>query len=483
MKNNNNNEMGDFLSFAQMRLPPHSEEAEQSVLGGLILSNNVFDDVAGLVTKDDFYTLSNRKLFEAITKLHKEESPYDLVTLANYFKGDTYFDTKNGREYLTSIVKNTPGSANIEYYSQIVSNHSTVRRMIKVLGDSQELCQNAGGKDIREILDKIESSILKVSENGINQISQYREMPELLDIAINRLDELFNTDGTITGLQTHLTDFDEITSGLQRGDLVIVAGRPSMGKTTFAMNIAENVATKTKVPVAVFSLEMPGEQLTNRMISSIGRVEADKIRTGSLSQEDWPKLNKAITVLNDADIIVDDSAGLSINELRARARRMDKDIRKKQKQRAIEAGAENPEESETGLGLIVIDYLQLMSGKSSENRVNEVAEISRGLKALAKELNIPVIALSQLNRGLEQRPDKRPRMADLRESGAIEQDADIILFVYRDEVYHPDTEDKGVGEIILGKHRNGSLGVVRLTFMGQYTRFDNHAPFQFQESY
>ena len=317
-----------------------------------------------------------------------------------------------------------------------------------------------------------------IAEHGEGTERLYKSMDVLLESAINKIDELFNSEGTITGQETHLTKFDDLTAGLQKGDLIIVAGRPSMGKTTFSMNLAENIATKNGTPVAVFSMEMPGESLAMRMISSIGRIDAGRMRTGKLAQDDWPKLNKAINVLSQAKVYIDDTPALMITELRARARRIDKDVRDLQLKEAHEAGLENPEKAVTGLGLVVVDYLQLMRGSAnSENRVNEISEISRGLKALAKELNIPVIALSQLNRSLEQRPNKRPVMSDLRESGAIEQDADLIIFSYRDEVYNPDTEDKGTSEIILGKHRNGSIGTVPLTFIGEYTRFENHAAF------
>lgn len=473
-----------LMGFSESQLPPHSIEAEQSVLGGLLLKNEVFDDIAGFLSKQDFYQELHRIVYGAISELKQSEKPFDLVTVADYLKTDTFFGKNQGRDYLAALIKNTPGAANIEHYAHIVKDKSTVRSMIETLQESEQLCRTGGEKDTRKLLDTIESRILQVAEHGVAKSASYKEMPELLESAVNRIDELFNSDGNITGLKTHLNELDEITSGLQNGDLIIVAGRPSMGKTTFSMNIAENAATKNGTPVAVFSMEMPGEQLTNRMISSLGRIDAGRMRTGKLESEDWPKLNKAIHQLQNSKILIDDSAGLSINDLRARARRIDKDVRKKQLEEAKREGEANPESKVTGLGLIVIDYLQLMKGSNNtENRVNEISEISRGLKALAKELNIPVIALSQLNRSLEQRPNKRPIMADLRESGAIEQDADIIIFVYRDEVYHKDTEDKGVAEIILGKHRNGSLGIVRLAFLGEFTRFENLAPQYYEETY
>jgi replicative DNA helicase len=381
------------------------------------------------------------------------------------------------KQYLIDLVSNTPGSVNIEFYAETVREKSILRSLIAVSNEISETSYFPQGKDIREVLDLAESRVMGIAEHGSGKQREYETMETLLNRAVSTIDERFNSDGSITGLATKLTEFDEVTSGLQNGDLIIVAGRPSMGKTTFSMNLAENVAMQGS-PVAVFSMEMPGEQLVLRMISSIGKIDAERIRTGKLQQEDWPSLNKAVSMLSQTQFFIDDTPALMITDLRARARRIDKDIRDAQYKKAVEAGEESPEEKVTGLGLIVIDYLQLMRGSTNtDNRVNEISEISRGLKAIAKELNVPVIALSQLSRNLEQRPDKRPKMADLRESGAIEQDADLIIFIYRDEVYNPDTDDKGTAEIILGKHRNGALANIRLTFMGQYTKFENHAGF------
>lgn len=458
------------------KVPPHSIDSEQSVLGGLMLSNMSFEDVSIVVNEYDFYTKQHQAIYAAICELSRANKPFDLVTVVNALEATHQIELAGGKGYLAELVANTPGAGNIMFYAQIVREKSILRKLIDASNEVAESCFFTKGKDIREILDFAESKVLAIAEHGEGKQRQYKTMDELLATAINRIDELFNSDGSITGIETHLREFDEMTSGLQRGDLLIVAGRPSMGKTTFSMNMAENVATKSGCPVAVFSMEMPGEQLAMRMISSLGRIDAHRMRTGKLQPEDWAKMNKAITQLSNADIYIDDTPALMITELRARARRIDKDIRDKQRRKAIEAGTENPESMVKGLGLIVIDYLQLMRGsQNTDNRVNEISEISRGLKALAKELNIPVIALSQLNRSLEQRPDKRPKMSDLRESGAIEQDADLIIFIYRDEVYNPDTEDKGTAEIIIGKHRNGSIGTVRLTFIGEYTRFENFA--------
>jgi replicative DNA helicase len=456
------------------KVPPHSIDSEQSVLGGLMISNASFEDVSVVVNEYDFYTKQHQAIYAAICELNRNNRPFDLVTVVELLESTNQLELAGGKAYLAELVANTPGAGNIMFYAQIVREKSILRKLIESSNEVAESCFFPKGKDIREILDFAESKIMAIAEHGEGKQRQYKTINDLLTSALNRLDELFNSDGSITGIATHLSEFDEMTSGLQRGDLLIVAGRPSMGKTTFSMNLAENVATRSGHPVAVFSMEMPGEQLAMRMLSSLGRIDSHRMRTGKLQPEDWTKLNSAIAQLSESEIYIDDTPALMITELRARARRIDKDIREKQRRKAVEAGEKDPEKFVTGLGLIVIDYLQLMRGsQNTDNRVNEISEISRGLKALAKELNIPVIALSQLNRSLEQRPDKRPKMSDLRESGAIEQDADLIIFIYRDEVYHPDTEDKGTAEIIIGKHRNGSIGTIRLTFIGEYTRFEN----------
>ncbi len=466
------------------KVPPHSLEAEQSVLGGLMLANEMFDDVVGVLNEMDFYTKQHQIIFSVINELSRHNKPFDLVACVAYLESIGQLEQAGDKSYLVDLVKNTPGAANILYYAQLVRDKAILRGLITASNEISETAYFPQGRDVREILDIAESKINAIAEHGEGKERQYKTMDVLLESAINKIDELFNTEGSITGQETHLTEFDELTAGLQKSDLIIVAGRPSMGKTTFSMNLAENIATKNKASVAVFSMEMPGESLAMRMISSIGRIDAGRMRTGKLAQDDWPKLNKAINVLSQAKIFIDDTPALMITELRARARRIDKDLRELQRQEATEAGHENPEAHVTGLGLIVVDYIQLMRGSANaENRVNEISEISRGLKALAKELDVPVIALSQLNRSLEQRPNKRPVMSDLRESGAIEQDADLIIFIYRDEVYNAETEDKGTAEIILGKHRNGALGTVRLTFIGEYTRFENHAGFEVADGY
>ncbi len=462
---------------ALFKTPPHSIESEQSVIGGLMLDNEKFSDISVVLKAEDFYTHQHQLIYTAITQLSERNKPFDLVTVIEMLESTGKLEDVGDKQYLIDLVSNTPGSVNIEFYAETVREKSILRSLIAVSNEISEASYFPQGKDIREVLDLAESRVMGIAEHGSGKQREYETMETLLSRAVSTIDERFNSDGSITGLATKLTEFDEVTSGLQNGDLVIVAGRPSMGKTTFSMNLAENVAMQNN-PVAVFSMEMPGEQLVLRMISSIGKIDAERIRTGKLQQEDWPSLNKAVSMLSQTQFFIDDTPALMITDLRARARRIDKDIRDAQFKKAVEEGAENPEEKMTGLGLIVIDYLQLMRGSTNtDNRVNEISEISRGLKAIAKELNVPVIALSQLSRNLEQRPDKRPKMADLRESGAIEQDADLIIFIYRDEVYNPDTDDKGTAEIILGKHRNGALANIRLTFMGQYTKFENYAGF------
>ncbi|KUJ75406.1 replicative DNA helicase [Thiomicrospira sp. XS5] len=462
---------------ALFKTPPHSIESEQSVIGGLMLDNEKFSDISVVLKAEDFYTHQHQLIYMAITQLSERNKPFDLVTVIEMLESTGKLEDVGDKQYLIDLVSNTPGSVNIEFYAETVREKSILRSLIAVSNEISEASYFPQGKDIREVLDLAESRVMGIAEHGSGKQREYETMESLLSRAVSTIDERFNSDGSITGLATKLSEFDEVTSGLQNGDLIIVAGRPSMGKTTFSMNLAENIAMQSN-PVAVFSMEMPGEQLVLRMISSIGKIDAERIRTGKLQQEDWPSLNKAVSMLSQTQFFIDDTPALMITDLRARARRIDKDIRDAQFKKAVEEGVENPEEKMTGLGLIVIDYLQLMRGSTNtDNRVNEISEISRGLKAIAKELNVPVIALSQLSRNLEQRPDKRPKMADLRESGAIEQDADLIIFIYRDEVYNPDTDDKGTAEIILGKHRNGALANIRLTFMGQYTKFENYAGF------
>jgi len=441
----------------QLKVPPHSVKAEQSILGGLMLENSAWDQVADLILENDFYRYDHRMIFRAIGNLADHSKPFDVVTLSEWLESREELEKVGGLAYLGSLAKDTPSAANIKAYAAIVRERSILRQLISVSSEIADDAFNPDGRDSAELLDSAESKVFKIAEQGAKGKEGFSGIKHLLTKAVDRIDTLFQQEDGITGLPTGFADFDDKTSGLQKGDLIIVAGRPSMGKTSYSMNIVENAAITTGKPVAVFSMEMPGDALAMRMLSSVGRINAHKVRTGKLDDEDWPKLTHAVGVLAEANIYIDDTPALSPNELRAKARRLTR---------------------ETGeLGLIVIDYLQLMQVPSNkENRTSEISEISRSLKGLAKELDCPVIALSQLNRSLEQRPNKRPVMSDLRESGAIEQDADLIVFIYRDEVYNEDSPDKGIAEIIIGKQRNGPIGTVRQTFIGQYTRFEDYIP-------
>jgi replicative DNA helicase len=438
-----------------LKLPPYSLEAEQAVLGGLMIDNGTWDQVSDVVKEADFYRKDHRLIFSAIFSLAEKNEPYDVVTLSEWLDSYNELNNVGGLSYLGSLAKNTPTAANIKAYAKIVRERSVLRQLIRVSTDIAESAYNPDGRSSSELLDMAESKVFEIAEKGARSEGGYEKIQDLLVKAVDRIDELYQSDTAYTGIPTGFDDFDNMTSGLQKADLVIIAGRPSMGKTSFVMNLVENAAIKHKQPVAVFSMEMPGDQLVMRMMASLGRIDSNKIRTGKLDDADWPRLTSAVGILNEAPIFIDDTPGLNPMEIRSRARRIHR---------------------EHGLGMIVIDYLQLMqSAKSNgENRATEISEISRSLKGLAKELGVPVLALSQLNRSLEQRPNKRPIMSDLRESGAIEQDADLIVFIYRDEVYNEDSPAKGTAEIIIGKQRNGPIGMARLTFLGQYTRFENH---------
>ncbi len=445
------------LQTTALKIPPHSIEAEQAVLGGVMLENTAWERISELVSETDFYRHDHRLIFRALIRLASRNQPFDVVTLAEDLDREGLVDQVGGLAYLGQLAKNTPSAANISAYAQIIRERSTLRQLISTSSEIADTAFNPKGMQANEVLDDAERKIFAIAESR-PKTGGPESVNTLLTKAIDRIDTLFNSDGAITGLSTGFTDLDEMTSGLQPADLIIVAGRPSMGKTTFAMNLVENAVLRSEKAVLVFSLEMPGDSLIMRMLSSLGRIDQTKVRSGRLEDEDWPRLTSAVNLLNDRKLFIDDTAGLSPMEMRARARRV-----------VREHG---------DLALIMIDYLQLMrvGGTASENRTNEISEISRSLKALAKEFNVPVVALSQLNRSLEQRPNKRPINSDLRESGAIEQDADVIMFVYRDEVYHPDTQDKGIAEIIIGKQRNGPIGSSRLAFLGKYTRFENLAP-------
>jgi replicative DNA helicase len=443
-----------------LKLPPHSVEAEQSLLGGLLIENEAIDKVADIISSGDFYRHDHRLIYQHIMKLIEANQPADIVTVGESLDKSAELASVGGIVYLGLVAENTPSAANIRGYAQIIRERAIMRNLVQVGSDIVDSAFSPQGKDAQQLLDESEAKIFQIADSGKNDKIGFTDIKELLPKAAQRIDELFQLDNPsdVTGIPTGYTDLDKITSGLQRGDLIIVAGRPSMGKTSLALNMSEYVAVDIGLPVAVFSMEMASSQLTMRLIGSVGKLDQHKMRTGQLEDDDWEKLTYALGQLNEAPIFIDEGSSLNSYEVRARARRLHRQC--------------------GGLGLIVIDYIQLMSspvGQSSENRATEISEISRSLKALAKELNVPVVALSQLNRSVEQRPDKRPVMSDLRESGAIEQDADVIMFIYRDEVYNPETSDKGIAEIILAKQRNGPIGRVKLTFLGQYTRFENYS--------
>jgi replicative DNA helicase len=443
------------LDIAQLKVPPHSVEAEQSVLGGLMLANDAWDRVADLVSEGDFYRPEHRLIFRRMTRLVEAGQPLDVVTLADALANADELDQAGGIAYLAELAKDTPSAANVRAYATAVRERANLRALIRAAQTIADSGFQPEGRSSGELIDDAERRIMQISEERPKTGGPEAVNP-LLKKAVERIDELFNSDATITGLSSGFKDLDDMTSGLQKGDLVIVAARPSMGKTTFAMNLVENAVLAVDKPVIVFSMEMPAEQLIMRMLSSIGRINQTKVRTGKLDDEDWPKLSAAISKLKDRPLFIDDTPALSPLEVRSRVRRI-----------VREHG--DP-------ALIMVDYLQLMQVPGmTEGRTAEISEISRSMKAMAKEFSCPMVALSQLNRGVEQRPNKRPVNSDLRESGAIEQDADVIMFIYRDEVYNEESQDKGVAEIIIGKQRNGPIGTARLAFIGKYTRFDNLA--------
>lgn len=443
-----------FTETNSVKIPPHSIDAEQSVLGGLMLDNRAWDQVADRVREVDFYRYDHRLIFRTMAKLSEKNKPLDVLTVSESLRELHELENAGGEVYLFELANNTPSVANITAYADIVRERSVLRQLISTANDIATQAFNPEGRSSIELLDLAERNVFAISEQGA-RVGGPVNIKDFLATTMDKIDTLFHSNNPITGTPTGYHDFDEMTSGLQASDLVIVAGRPSMGKTTYAMNIAEHVAIKSNLPVLIFSMEMPGESIVMRLLSSLCRIDQLRIRTGKLEDEDWPRISSTVSMLSEAPLFIDDTPALSPAELRARARRLAKDHGK--------------------LGLIVVDYLQLMQVPGfSENRTAEISEISRSLKSLAKELKVPVVALSQLNRSLEQRADKRPVMSDLRESGAIEQDADLIVFIYRDEVYHEHSPDKGTAEIIIAKQRNGPIGKVRLTFLGQYTCFENH---------
>ncbi|MBI2306148.1 MAG: replicative DNA helicase [Rhodocyclales bacterium] len=445
-------------AIAALRVPPHSIEAEQSVLGGLLLDNSAYDKISDLVSETDFYRDEHRRIFRAVQRMLERGKPADVVTVAEAIDAAGETEHTGGLAYLGELAQNTPSAANIRRYGEIVRERAILRQLVTAGDEIASSALNPLGREPKTLLDEAEAKVFAIAESGMRHQTGFQHINPLLTQVVERIQELHDRDNAsdITGIPSGYHDLDKMTSGLQPGDLVIVAGRPSMGKTSFSLNIAEHVAIEYGAPVAVFSMEMGGTQLAMRMLASVGRLDQQRVRTGKLNDDEWSRLSYALGKIHEKAIYIDETPALNPIDLRARARRLHRQCGK--------------------LGLIVIDYLQLMSGSSQgENRATEISEISRSLKGIAKELECPVIALSQLNRSLEQRPNKRPVMSDLRESGAIEQDADVILFIYRDQVYNPDSPDKGTAEIIIGKQRNGPLGTVRLSFLGEYTRFENFA--------
>ncbi len=443
----------DF-DVASLKLPPHSVEAEQSVLGGLMVANEAWDQVADLVNEGDFFRPEHRSIFAQMARLVEAQEPIDAVTLAEALDKSGELEKVGGIAYLAELAGSTPAVANVRAYAHAVHERSTLRSLIAAANAIAESGFNPEGRNSVELLDEAERRIMQITEERPKTGGPEAVNP-LLKKAVDRIDELFNSDASLTGLSTGFADLDDMTGGMQKSDLIIVAARPSMGKTTFAMNLVEHAVLNDPRPSVVFSMEMPAEQLMLRMLSSVGRIDQTKVRNGKLEEEDWPKLSAAVSRLKDKPLFIDDTPALTPTEVRSRARKIMRE--------------------HGDLGMIMLDYLQLMqvAGKSSEGRTAEISEISRSLKGIAKEFNCPVIALSQLNRALEQRPNKRPVNSDLRESGAIEQDADVIMFIYRDEVYNEESPDAGTAEIIIGKQRNGPIDTARLSFIGEYTRFEN----------
>jgi replicative DNA helicase len=444
---------------AQLRVPPHSIEAESSVLGGLLLDNGAWDRVADLVKDGDFYRYEHRLTFSALATLINAGKPADVITVFEQLQNQGKADEVGGLAYLNSLAQYVPSAANIRRYAEIVRERAILRKLVAASDEIATTALNPQGKPVAKVLDEAEQKIFKIGEEGSRMKEGFQSMDQLVVDLMDRVQEMADNPMDVTGVPTGFIDLDRMTSGLQAGDLVVLAARPSMGKTAFAINIAEHVALNEGLPVAVFSMEMGASQLAVRIVGSIGRINQGHLRTGKLTDDEWPRLTEAIERLRTVSLHIDETPGLTPSELRANARRLARQCGK--------------------LGLIVVDYLQLMSGSSSDggdNRATELGEISRGLKMLAKELQCPVIALSQLNRSVEQRTDKRPMMSDLRESGAIEQDADIIMFIYRDEYYTKDAcKEPGVAEIIIGKQRNGPTGTVKLAFLNMLTRFESLA--------
>jgi replicative DNA helicase len=448
----------------RLKVPPSSVEAEQSLLGGLMIDGTAWDKVADIVIAEDLYRKDHRLIFGAIAELVERSQPCDVVTVSEFLDQRGTLESAGGLEYLATLANETPGAANVRAYALILRERSMLRSLIDAGNQISGNAYTTDGRSAAELVDEAERLVFQIADKGARGRIGFRSLKQILPETVDRIDLLHQTGGDITGIPTGYTEFDKMTAGLQPGELIIIAGRPSMGKTTLAINIAENAAIGAKIPTAIYSMEMPSQQLAFRMISSLGRVDQSHLRTGKFPDEDWSRINTAVQLMSDAPIFIDDSPALSPTEIRARSRRLKR---------------------EHGLGLIVLDYLQLMQVHgTTENRATEISEISRSMKALAKELEVPIIALSQLNRSVEQRTDKRPVMSDLRESGAIEQDADLIVFIYRDEVYNQDSPRKGIADIAIAKQRNGPVGDFLLTFVGRFTKFENWVPDSYaEESY
>jgi replicative DNA helicase len=453
----------DFPDFtpdrqvAQLRVPPHSIEAESSVLGGLLLDNGAWDRVGDLLVNTDFYRHEHRLVYSSIGALINGSKPADVITVFEHLQNQGKADEVGGLVYLNSLAQYVPSASNIRRYAEIVRERAILRKLVSASDEIATAAFNPQGKAVESILDEAEQKIFNIGEEGSRMKQGFQSMDSLVVNLLDRVQEMADNPNDITGVPTGFHDLDRMTSGFQAGDMIVLAARPSMGKTAFAINIAEHVALNEGLPVAVFSMEMGAAQLAVRIVGSIGRIDQGHLRTGKLTDDEWPRLTEAIEKLRTVSLHIDETPGLTSSELRANSRRLARQCGK--------------------LGLIVVDYLQLMSGSSSdgENRATELGEISRGLKMLAKELQCPVIALSQLNRSVETRTDKRPMMSDLRESGAIEQDADVIMFIYRDDYYNKDSREPGVAEVIIGKQRNGPTGTVKLAFLKPLTRFESLA--------
>jgi replicative DNA helicase len=453
-----------FHAVDRLRVPPHSIQAEQSVLGGLMLDNASLDLVAARVVKTDFYRREHQLIFQAIGSLADRSQPFDVVTLAEELERRGELNAAGGLAYVGALASDTPSATNISAYAAIVQNHARLRRLIHVTQAINDLAFRPDGRLVSELLNEAERLILAATRDKVKDGSVFTSMKSALTSALDRIETLHERDDPMTGIPTGFTDLDELTAGFQPGDLIIVAGRPGMGKTALAMNIVENVAIRTKRPVAVFSLEMPEEQLTFRHMASLGRIDLHRIRAGRLEDDEWPKLTLAVSQLSEARIFTDDRGALTAGDIATACRRLKRE--------------------QDDLALVMVDYLQLMrSPADRENRNLELGAITGSLKALAKELDVPVIVLSQLNRAVMSRSDKRPTLADLRDSGSIEQDADLVLMLYRDEVLDPHSEDIGLAELLIRKHRNGPTGVVKLTFLGPYTRFENYTPDRYASGY